>query len=620
MLFVIIFGNNITPVNAVEQHEYTDQYDSDILLSQYSTTEIVAMYPEFSEYLAKELRALNTDIPVGDYNFNKKDIGAIFFSIVIENPDIFYVFPTSFETTATVETDTIISIRPEFFFDIEDIPAKINEFNLKANNILSRIDSSWNNITKARYIHDLLAQYTEYDTKYETISSSDYERYKVQMRIYTAYGALVDNNAVCEGYVTAYNYLLKKAGIKSYYIQSYERRHAWNMIEINGKYYHVDLTHDDPSYDNLGRVNHKNFMKSDKWFVNDDDLDHSSWVTNLKASDTSYDNAWWNSVNTIIYRYNGYDYYINQNYSSSVYAALSRRNTSTGAVDVLKTIKTRWYISGSTSMFWDNAFSYMTNDEKYIYYSDTSTVYRYTLSSGTTSIVYTKPSSVSGDIYGLAFKSNNMLYASIKGTPNAKDVTYKLNITAHTPTNPTNPTDPSDATDPSGTSPTNPSVTTEPIVEPITEPKTEAPKVSPVKISRKITIYIKQTISISLTPKGSYKFSSNKKSIATVTSKGIIKGKKKGKAVITAKSSKAIFTLTITVKNPKLNVTKKTLKKKKSFKLKVIGGSGKITFKISNSKVISVKSNGKVTAKQKGKSTITVKVSGLTLKCKVTVK
>ena len=115
-------------------------------------------------------------------------------------------------------------------------------------------------------------------------------------------------------------------------------------------------------------------------------------------------------------------------------------------------------------------------------------------------------------------------------------------------------------------------------------------------------------------------YSTSNKKVATVTSKGTIKGKKAGKVIITAKSSKAIFKLTVTVKKPRLNYTKKTLKRKKSFKLKVIGGSGKITLKNSNGKVIKVKSSGKVIAKKKGKATITVKVCGLTLKCKITVK
>ena len=623
MLFSVIFSSNYAVVNAAEdeeKHEYTDQYNGDSLLAQYSTAEIAAMYPEFSSYLARELRELKTDISVREFDIRKEDIGAIYFSVVCENPDIFYVFSTRFETTANYGTGKIVSIRPEYFFNLEDIPAKIEQFNQKVDNILKGVTQSWSDIIKARYIHDMLAHYTEYDTKYEEISDSDYDLFRVQMRIYTAYGALVDNNAVCEGYALAYKYLLSRVGVKAYYIQSVKKRHAWNMVQTGGKFYHVDITHDDPTCDNLGRVNHDNFFKSDRWVLNDGDNEHTDWITNLKADDTTFDNAWWNSVNTMIYRSGDYDYYINQVYTSSVYAALTRREISTGAEEVIAELKTRWKVKDIPNAFWERAFSYVTSDGKYFYYNDTTSVYR-TLIGGTgIEKVYTKPSSNSNDIYGVAFKSDGQLYATIKENPNVKDVVYKLNITAEEPdTNPTNPTEPqgstAETTEPVSENFTQPTTAPEPTTSSATEPASEAVTV----IKRSITLYLKHSSKLTITPKVSYTFSSSKKSVATVTISGVITAKKAGKAVITAKGASVIFKITVTVKNPRLNVTKKTIKKKNSFTLKVIGGSGKITYKVGNSKIVKINTKGKVTGKKKGKTTITVTVCGLKLKCKVTV-
>lgn len=624
MMFGIIFCCAPAASAAEPEHEFTDQYDSDTMLADYSTAEIVAMYPEFSSYLAAELRSLHTDIDVRDYDFNNKDIGAIYFSVVCENPDIFYVFPISLETTSSFSTGKIVSIRPEFYFNIEDIPAKIKEFNAKVELMLSGIDMSWNDVTKARYLHDMLAQYTEYDTKYETISSSDYELYRVQMRIYTAFGAIVDNNAVCEGYAMAYRYLLSKAGVKSYYVQSVKKRHAWNLVEIGGKVYHVDITHDDPTYDNLGRVNHNNFLKSDNYINNDGDPEHVDWVTNLKASDTAYDNAWWNDVNTIIFRYNGYDYYVNQVYTSSIYAALTRRDISTGETEILKTLKTRWFVENEKDAFWERAFSYITSDGEYLYFNDTDSVYRMPVGSKIAEKIYTKPDSSTGDIYGIAFKTDGYLYTTIKNDPNAQDIIYKLGVQVQTPSvsdssqdSSTGATEPSlgGATEPSSADITKPTET-----EPITALTTKETTPKPVTVKKSISTYIKRSVSLTLTPKANYKFTSSKKTVAKVSSKGVIKALKAGKTTITAKSATVVFKITVTVKNPKLNYTKKSIKNKKSFKLKVTGGSGKITFKTSNKKIATINSSGKVTAKKKGKATITVKVCGLTLKCKVTVK
>ena len=650
LLSTIIFGAVPAQVNAVDEKEINDQYNSDSMLAQYSAAEITGMYRDFAEYLVSELRMCNTDIAVGDYNLSKNVIGAIFFSVVTETPDLFYVFSTRFQTTANYSTGKVVSIRPEYYFDIEDIPAEIEKFNNKADYILSGVDPNWNDVIKARYLHDMLAHYTEYDTKYETINDKDYEEFRREMRIYTAYGAIVENNAVCEGYALAYNYLLSKVGIRGYYIQSIKQRHAWNMVQIDGRFYHVDITHDDPTYDTLGKVNHDNFFKSDNWFNNDNNDDHSEWITNLKADNTAFDNAWWNNVSTMIYRYNGYDYYVNQHYTSSVYAALSRRNASTGAEEVLTILRTRWAVKDIPNAFWDRAFSYLTSDGTYLYFNDTDNVYRMAINGTTVEKIYTEPSSNQNDIYGIAIKMDGNLYTTIKASPNVKDVIYQLNIQIQPPTTPTEPsesteaaestgfTDPTDSTgftNPTDlTEPTNPSssenVTTEATepfsenftvaTEPITAAPTQPETIEPTVVKKSIKTYIKRKTTLTLKPAGSYKFSSSNKNIATVSSKGVITAKKKGKAVITAKSSSVIFKVTLTVKNPKLNYTKKTIKKNKSFKLKVTGGSGKIIYITSNKKIATIKGKGKIIGKKKGKATITVKVCGLKLKCKVTVK
>ena len=42
----------------------------------------------------------------------------------------------------------------------------------------------------------------------------------------------------------------------------------WNIVEIDGKYYHVDVTWDDPTWDVPGLVLHENFLCSTQEIVN----------------------------------------------------------------------------------------------------------------------------------------------------------------------------------------------------------------------------------------------------------------------------------------------------------------------------------------------------------------
>ena len=126
--------------------------------------------------------------------------------------------------------------------------------------------------------------------------------------------------------------------------------------------------------------------------------------------------------------------------------------------------------------------------------------------------------------------------------------------------------------------------------------------------------------------------SSNKK-VATVSSKGKIKGIKKGTATITvtmksgatAKCKVTVQTKKVVTKKLTISQKKATLKKGKSLQLTVkrnpISATEKITWSTSNKKIATVSKKGKVKAKKPGKVTITAKTSnGKKVTCKITVK
>lgn len=113
-----------------------------------------------------------------------------------------------------------------------------------------------------------------------------------------------------------------------------------------------------------------------------------------------------------------------------------------------------------------------------------------------------------------------------------------------------------------------------------------------------------------------YKSSNTK--IATISSKGIVKGKKEGTAKITVqskKNKKLKKTVAITVKRLKpysltLNKTKLNMNVNDTYKLKAtVKASSPITWNSSNKAVVSVDKNGIITAKKDGTVTITVKTT-----------
>ena len=157
--------------------------------------------------------------------------------------------------------------------------------------------------------------------------------------------------------------------------------------------------------------------------------------------------------------------------------------------------------------------------------------------------------------------------------------------------------------------------------------------VNAAKLNKKsVSLNVGKTYTLKATgTKGKITWTSSKKSVATVSSKGVVKAKKKGTAVITAKYGKKKLTCKVTVKQPvksiKLNKTSVTLKKGSSLTLKAAvapssANNKAVTWTSSNKKVATVSSKGVVKAVGSGTVTITVKAkdgSGKKATCKITV-
>lgn len=78
-----------------------------------------------------------------------------------------------------------------------------------------------------------------------------YERYAAGLDTredHSAYGALVKGEAVCEGYAEAFCWLADSLGLETKFIYGNYggQLHDWNLVKLEGNWYHVDVTSDDP--------------------------------------------------------------------------------------------------------------------------------------------------------------------------------------------------------------------------------------------------------------------------------------------------------------------------------------------------------------------------------------
>lgn len=150
-----------------------------------------------------------------------------------------YVNPfNSFSTIQTVYDETgEITISLDRTYTEEEK----NMINAKLDNVIKEnINDSMTVEEKLKVLHDYIINHTKYDIEKNNTGSSKYHSN-------TAYGALIEGYATCNGYADIYALILDRLNIKNYRIAS--STHIWNAVNINNEWLHVDLTWDDPVSD-----------------------------------------------------------------------------------------------------------------------------------------------------------------------------------------------------------------------------------------------------------------------------------------------------------------------------------------------------------------------------------
>ncbi len=194
--------------------------------------------------------------------------------------------------------------------------------------------------------------------------------YDESLELNTGYDLLVKGSTVCAGYASLYQDLLLRAGIPCVQVDSEPMEHVWNLVQLDGQWYHVDVTWDDPSPDTKGYVSHEFFLRTDEQMSAGEDP-HYDWDTDITCADTRYTDAFWTDVYShILFTDANTCYYIrDKEYLNSVY----RRDVSSAAETRLYKEKDTYinigqgnYIYSHTGLsLWNDRLWFCTMDKVY---------------------------------------------------------------------------------------------------------------------------------------------------------------------------------------------------------------------------------------------------------------
>lgn len=377
---------------------------------------------------------LNKDITADQDFLNNSLVSAVY-----ENPELFYL--TTGYKYSYYPDGSIAKLVPQYSMSKAQYQQKKPQFDSAVNGLISGIDGL-NDFQKVLTLHDRLAQYITYDL--------------TAANAYDSYGALVDKRAVCQGYTLAYVYLLKLCGIKSVPVSSSSMQHMWNLVQLDGEYYHVDVTWDDESimygdnsYEITGRVNHKYFLRTDSEFKSIK-TPHNGWSSDIVCDSTKYSDLFLRNdsaraTESKTFCDENYIYYVKNNDQSS---DIIRRLVQTGTEKVLYTVENgRWAQSGLKYTVWSAYNSRIAENNGELYFNESDKIRKINLSSGTVSDVCTLD--IAGDecAIGLAIVDGKLKYDKLSRS-NVVTQLIDTGVDISNPVVPTSPTQPTESTVP----------------------------------------------------------------------------------------------------------------------------------------------------------------------------
>lgn len=224
-------------------------------------TAIAQDYSAAAAHILDSLKRGENPIDVSKYRIPKADALSVFVGVLADHPEYFYI-RTGLSYTYNPITGTLIDITYFETVTGSELETQKTAFSAAAEEILAGADEDMTEVEKILYLHDTLALRIDYDY-------ANYNAGSIPDASYTAYGAMVDGVAVCQGYSMAFTYLAEQLGIESCFVSSESMNHGWNAVRADGQWYYMDITHDDAvlsmkgSYIYNTDVGHKRFLLSE---------------------------------------------------------------------------------------------------------------------------------------------------------------------------------------------------------------------------------------------------------------------------------------------------------------------------------------------------------------------
>lgn len=341
---------------------------------------------EIIDLVADAMFNMKSVVDLSAYDISTDDSVALFSAVAKYYPVEYSLMSKSdftYKIIVSPNLDRIMKIR--FYYgddaNLDKYQKRVKDLNAEIDALVAEVEGM-NEFEKALYIHDYIVLNSEYDEEFLELKREQggYLTDEQYQEKYSEYSILINGTGLCGSYALAYRAVLNAAGMECLYLSSKQMNHGWNLVKVDGDWYHVDCCWDDPVPDTYGRAGRTYFLRTDDEIMN---LNHYSWTPGqYKANSNKYSNM-------------PRDYDVTQKYNDGKWYYLE--GTTLYSSDE--------YGKNETEIAYISASSIDVDNGK-IYFSNGRYIYEYHVDNDERKIVYLVPSKDLGEKASSAFISN----------------------------------------------------------------------------------------------------------------------------------------------------------------------------------------------------------------------
>lgn len=230
------------------------------------------------DVLTAGLKAQKNKIDIAKFKLTPNEFHVVYQDLMNNSPDLFFVGNGySYWTSG----NKVTALEPTYRYKGGDLKNRIAAYEESVNEIVEDAKKADTIIGQMLRANEYFCLNFEYDLSYN---------------IYSPDLLFSQGKGVCQAYMLGYKAVLDRLGVTSVAVPSNALNHIWNLVNLNGNWYHIDVTWNDPVPDVPLGAFHHNFLRSDAGIRS---TDHTQWdPICYSATSTKYDDAFWIDNNT----------------------------------------------------------------------------------------------------------------------------------------------------------------------------------------------------------------------------------------------------------------------------------------------------------------------------------